>query len=100
MNLGDILPIPNKERRIVINPERNFSRAEIYNFTNQAVGLVKVKKSKDIIKNCIENWEFATLGKITQKKLIEKSGLCKNTIEKYCKYFKEDIVKKNTLFLC
>ena len=92
MRLSDIEPIANKERRIIFDPESKLNRLEKITITNQVLGELRCEKSRNTIRHCIENWEFETLGKITQQKLIDVSGLCKNTIEKYYKEFK-DLIK-------
>lgn len=88
MKLSDIEPILNKERRVIFSPESELNRLEKITITNKVLGELKCEKSRNRIKQCIENWDFESLGKITQLKLIEVSGLCKNTIEKYYKEFK------------
>jgi hypothetical protein len=93
--LDDIEPILNKERRIIFNPEAKLDRKQKSLRTNKVTGEIRKEKSRQKIRDALDNWNFKTLGKITQNKLIEISGLSKNTVEKYGKEFRQRIQNLN-----
>ncbi|MFZ4931793.1 BT4734/BF3469 family protein [Chryseobacterium sp. Mn2064] len=93
--LDDIEPILNKERRIIFNPEAKLDRKQKSLRTNKVTGEIRKEKSRQKIRDALDNWNFKTLGKITQNKLIEISGLSKNTVEKFGKEFRERIKLMN-----
>lgn len=98
MSLSNIEPVLNKQRRILFDLESKLNRLEKIKIANQILGLLKMEKSRTIISECIENWDFETFGKITQTKLAKESGLNIKTVEKYYKEFKSVIRKNNKLF--
>lgn len=97
--LDNIKPILNKKRRIVFNPETKLNRKQKMLKVNQVTGLLKEEKSRQKINNSINNWDFKIIGKITQKKLANETGLNIKTIEKYYKEFKNVIQSYNQSYL-
>ena len=73
---------------------------------NQGVGQNKnditKDKNRDMIYDTLKNWDFNENGKITVRKVADKTGLAKKTIEKNWKTFKtiaESINNQNKNFL-
>lgn len=95
MRLTDIEAIQNKERRVLFNPECEFNRIEKLTIVNQALGVLKKEKSRTKIRECIDSWDYESLGKITQVKLAIETGLNIKTVEKYYKEFKMIIKKRH-----
>ncbi|KFF75995.1 hypothetical protein HX13_01165 [Chryseobacterium sp. P1-3] len=90
--------IYNKERRVIFNPDKKLNKKQKSFITNGIVGEIRKEKSKQKIRDSLDNWDFECLGKITQQKLVKVSGLCKNTIESYGKEFRERIKQMNEDF--
>lgn len=86
----DILqPLLNTPRRVIFNPESNLSAKEKRALTNKITGQNKSKKTIEKLRNFVDNWDYKSLGKITQKKLKKETGMNIKTIEKYYKYIKK-----------
>lgn len=100
MGLSEIEPILNKDRRIIFNPESKLSRSEKIVIVNQNLGLLKMEKTRKIIREYIDYWDYESLGKITQQKLAKETGLNIKTIEKYYKEFGVWIKSKNDKCVC
>lgn len=98
MSLLEIAPILNKDRRIIFNPESKLSRSEKTVIINQTLGVLKEEKSRTKIRECIDSWDYESLGNITQVKLAIETGLNIKTVEKYYKEFKLLVRKSNKLF--
>lgn len=96
--LDDIEPILNKERRIIFNPEAKLDRKQKSLRTNKVTGEIRKEKSRQKIRDVLNNWNFESLGKINHQKLAKVSGLCKNTIESYGKEFRVIIKQLNEDF--
>lgn len=99
LNNESLEPIYNKPRRIIFNPNLNITNEKKRKITNKYLGQLRVKRTKFEIKECLENWDFDNLGKVTQKKLALETRKNIKTIEKYYKYFKEHvyIINQSTL---
>ncbi|WP_312764480.1 BT4734/BF3469 family protein [Epilithonimonas sp.] len=93
--LENVSPMLNKERRVLFNPIFKLDRKQKSKVTNEITGKIRKEKTKMKMKKSIDSWEFQTLGKITQVKLANQTGLNIKTIEKYYKEFKLEIKKKN-----
>lgn len=88
---GKIEIYNNKKRRILFNPEFKISGNERRKLTNKVLGKIKSDKTKQIIYNCIENWNFNLYGKITQPSLELKLDRKISTIKRYWSEFKDYI---------
>lgn len=94
----DSEPILNEERRFLFNPKKKLTHKEKMKIVNSINGKAKVEKTLKEIEIALINWDFKIQGKITINSLIKATGKCKNTIEKYYKYFKELRIRKNKEF--
>ena len=87
--------ILNKSKRFLFNPDSNLSKKEKIQITAPIMGQRKSSKTLEEIRDVLIKWDIKKQGKVTIKSLITESGKCKNTIEKYYKYFKELRTKIN-----
>ncbi len=96
-SVGTLTPIITK--RYIVHAFNSCLSVEEKRSLNGAVGSkVKVNESKKKIRSAIDSWDFPSKGKITQKTLKEKTGMSKNTIEKYYPEFKAGIIDLNLGF--
>lgn len=91
----DIEPILNNERRFLFNPEFNLSRKDKQKIVGELNGKARSKKTLLNLYEVVKNWCVETDGKLTQKTLIKKSGRNKKTVEKYYRFFKDDVARIN-----
>ncbi|MFK2818991.1 hypothetical protein U0L90_02590 [Flavobacteriaceae sp. LMIT009] len=98
LKLKEINPIFNKKRRVLFNPDFNLTKGEKIRTANKLLGSIKSKKTKTEIESCLNNWNFKNYGKVTQKKLARVSKKNIKTIEKYYKFFKDDVQSINQSF--
>lgn len=73
--------IINKKRRMFYNPDYKFSTKEKRAILNKAIGEHKIKLKLEKLTKILDNWDFENLGKITQVKIADISGLHINTIK-------------------
>lgn len=79
----------NEERRLIFNP-----RIKILNkmkIVNTILGQMKSKLTEETIYIALENWDFDTYGKITQKKVADLTCKSIATIKRYWNRFKSFI---------
>ncbi|WP_027137409.1 primase C-terminal domain-containing protein [Gaetbulibacter saemankumensis] len=88
----------NKERRILFNPNKEFTFKEKMEISNRELGKLRSEKTKDIIYECIEIWDFNTLGKITQKKIADEITPSISTVKRHWEEFKSYVKELNTDF--
>lgn len=85
---GELQMYLNKERRILFNPNLELTKQEKQQITGQEVGKVRRDATQMKIYKTLENWDFKTNGKITQKKVALISGFSIITIKRYWDEFK------------
>ncbi|MEN3324807.1 hypothetical protein VP395_13800 [Mariniflexile soesokkakense] len=90
MSVKDPKPLYNKERRILFNPKKKYSRKEKMAIINPILGKKRREKTYEELKECVKNWNYEELGKVTEKKLIKASGKSKNTVRRYYRQIKDD----------
>ncbi|KIO50946.1 BT4734/BF3469 family protein [Flavobacterium hibernum] len=88
-------PYLNKERRLLFNPNIKMDKKEKQKISGQEMGKIKRGQTEKEIYEVIENWDFETDGKITQKKVATKSGKSIVTIKRYWNNFKDYTVDLN-----
>lgn len=86
---------PNAFRRFIYNPDYILSSKDKRCESMKVLNEDRVRNTKKNIEDFINLWDFKSLGKITQSKLIEVSGKNKKTVEKYYPQFKEKIKQLN-----
>lgn len=87
---GTLTPIKfNKKRMVIFNKKFDAKPIEKLIIAGGEINKLKSKKSKQKIYDSLENWNFDSLGKITQIKLIAVSQLNKKTVRKYWSEFKD-----------
>jgi hypothetical protein len=86
----------NRERRILINPNMNFTKEERRQITGREIGNFRKVKTSLLINQTIEDWDFEANGKITREKVAEKSGKSLGTIKRYWVNFKDFVRVLNT----
>lgn len=80
----DILnPLLNKPRRIIFNPDFNFTKKEKIEISNRLNGERKSEKTREKINMVLKNWDFDKNGKVTQKKIAELSGTSPSTVKRH-----------------
>lgn len=82
-------PFYNKARRYLINKSIVIGKKEQAKLRGKLNARAKTEKTITKLQNIINEWNFEELGKITQKKLKEVSGMNIKTVEKYYKYLKK-----------
>ncbi|WP_431107191.1 hypothetical protein [Winogradskyella poriferorum] len=85
----------NKERRIIFNPICKMSFKEKMKIVNGELGTLKSKRTTEKINECIEEWDFETLGKITQVKAAHVIGVSVSTVKRYWVNFKTHVRELN-----
>ena len=91
----------HKERRFLFNPNSTLSKHEKNQITGHEIGRIRKEAKSKLIYNYLENWDFETNGKITQKKLSEVSNIPLQTLKKpyYWTQFKDYVGDLNSSFL-
>lgn len=88
----------NKERRILFNPNMNFTREERFKIIGGELGKVRRTKKSLLIYQTIENWDFEVDGKIIQKKVAKKANQSIATIKRYWHEFKNYVEDLNNSY--
>lgn len=78
----------NQERRIIFNPAYEMKFKQIMEIVNKELGQMTREKTKAIIYAIVEDWNFKSNGKITQKKVANISEKSIATVKRYWHYFK------------
>lgn len=73
----------NKERRILFNPNLEFTKQEKQQITGREVGKVRKDATQKKIYETLESWDFEKNGKITQKKVALIAEFSIATIKRY-----------------
>ena len=69
---ADIIePIFNSPRRVIFNPKCKLSKSEKMKIVNKHLGELRIQKTKSEIKECLDNWNYDKLGRVTQKNLLK-----------------------------
>ncbi|GHA51513.1 hypothetical protein GCM10007103_35000 [Salinimicrobium marinum] len=84
---GDLIPIENWPRYVVFS--KNVSTKERQIIGAQVAGRNKRNKTLRKIHECLDDWDLHNDGKVTNKKIAEKTGLAKKTVDKYSPKFRE-----------
>lgn len=85
--------IPNSPRSIIVDPSLSKkSKQKLYGW---ASGQVRANKSIQKIRDCLDNWDLESSGKVTNKKIADLTGLYIDTVKKYSPDFKEQKNKIN-----
>src|SRR5690606_25296748 len=86
---GELRMIYNQERRVLFNPTYSFSINKKMQIVNMVLGGERSQKSKELIYQALEGWDFETKGKVTQKKITEITGLSIATVKRYWAGFQD-----------
>lgn len=96
---GTLKPIYfNKKRKIVFNKDSKLNKEEKLNICSIELAKKRTEDSKQKLYNIIEDWDFNTYGKISQRKIYNNFNICQKTVEKYYNEFKEYISDLNNMF--
>ncbi|OEK07283.1 hypothetical protein A8C32_17750 [Flavivirga aquatica] len=87
----------NSKRKILFNPKYKLTREEKMVIVNREMGKLRVKKSQQKIYNAIENWDFSLFKKITQKNVVECSGVSIATVKRHWSVFKDYVKEFNDI---
>jgi hypothetical protein len=79
----------NEERRILFNPAVKISFKDKMAIVNSELGTLKKERTMAAIYNILEDWDFKSDGKITQKKVRDKLGCHISTIGRHWDGFKD-----------
>lgn len=85
----------NEKKRFLFNPDYDLTTKEKQSLVMTALNRDKGLKSLEIIEAVVKDWDFMAEGKITQKKLSEKTKKNIKTIKKYFPKFKQKIKHLN-----
>jgi hypothetical protein len=92
---GNLKMIFNKERRIIFNPENKISFKEKMAIVNKELGIIAKEKTTETIYACIEEWDFNSNEKITQKKVAKSLDKSVSTVKRYWDNFKDYVAELN-----
>jgi hypothetical protein len=94
---GELIMIFNKERRIIFNPNPNhkISFKDKMGIVNKELGKLRKKVTEETIYACIEEWDFNSNEKITQKKVAKSLDKSVSTVKRYWYNFKEYVKELN-----
>lgn len=95
---GELEVYLNKERRVLFNPFVTISRQEKYQIVGSINGFVRKEKTRQIIYETLENWDFKKEGKIIQKKVAKLANKSLPTVKKYWSEFKNYVEELNRFF--
>lgn len=98
MNVEDIKPVLNDERRFVFNSDYELSTREKRQEVMKVLNSDRVKKSKMNMEYAISVWDFETDGNISQKGLALKIPMNIKTVKKYYPLYKSDIRMLNNIY--
>lgn len=93
---GDLFPIDNWKRYIVFS--ENVPTKERQILGAKVAGRNKRRKTIAKIQECLDDWDLSNDGKVTNKKIAEKTGLAKKTVDKYSKLHfaaQKDLINNN-----
>ncbi len=85
----------NKERRIIFNPSHKMIFKEKMDIVNKELGNMASERASEKIYECIEEWDFESLGKITQSKTALLIGVHVSTVKRYWSNFKSYVKELN-----
>jgi hypothetical protein len=85
----------NQERRILFNPAIKIPFKEKMVIVNREMGTLKQESRMAIIYSILEDWDFKSDGKITQKKVRDKISCSISTIGRYWSTFKDYVSDLN-----
>lgn len=86
----------NKERRILFNPNMKFTPKEKCQIRGREMGNFRSNKTRQLIYDTIESWDFEANGKITAEKVANISKKSLTTIKRYWSEFKDYVKDLNT----
>lgn len=97
---GELQMYSNKERRILFNPNFEFTKKEKQQISGREVGKTRRDAKSSKIYEFLENWDFEKNGKITQKKVAVVANIPLSTIKKpyYWSQFKDYVKELNEMF--
>jgi len=98
MNIENIVPIENANRRFVFNKDYGLTSTEKRQEVMKILNSDRTSKSIKNIENAINEWDFNIDGKITQKALSLKIPMNIKTVKKYYPEFKSEIQQLNNEF--
>ena len=96
MDTGDLFPILNVQRYTAFS--ENVSTKDRQIIGAKVAGRNKRRKTLQKIQDCLNSWDL-NLGKATNKKIAEITGLAQKTVDKYSKFFKDqkEIINNNVI---
>ena len=92
---GELEMFYNKERRIIFNPDERITFKEKMKIVNRELGAMASERTTEKIYECIEEWDFESLGKITQTKIALVIGVSVSTVKRYWGNFKSFVKELN-----
>lgn len=98
MNIDNIVPTQNAERRFVFNSDYALTIKEKRQEVMKVINSDRRKKSKMKIENTILEWDYKSDGKITQKGIANKIPMNIKTVKNYYPLFKSDIQTLNNKY--
>lgn len=94
----DLVLTLNETKRFFFNPDYDLTTKEKQSVVMTALNKDKGRKSVESIEAAIQDWDFVSQGKITQKNLAVVTGKNIKTIKKYYPIFKQEIKRLNKEF--
>jgi hypothetical protein len=79
---GELQMYCNKERRVLINPNMEFTKQDKQEIFRREVGKVRKEAKRKKIYTILENWDKEKNGKITQKKVSVVANIPLSTLKK------------------
>ncbi|TXD53653.1 hypothetical protein [Polaribacter sp. IC063] len=95
---NDLKMFYNKKRRILFNPNNKISFKDKMKIVNKVLSGMAKERTTEKIYECIEEWDFESNGKITQKKIASLLQLSISTVKRYWCNFKSFVNYLNNDF--
>lgn len=93
---GTLKPILDvKKRKIIISKTAGLSYSDKRSLVLELLAERKAEVSIQKLYDIIEDWDWSTYGKISQKKIYKNHPISKKTVEKYWSEFKEFVAELN-----
>ena len=92
-NNGTLKPFYSKRK--IFFKDNSLCKTDKFKICNVVLSENKTTESQNKLYNIIEQWDFDTLGKISQAKIVKNNTISKKTVEKYYYIFKDYITELN-----
>ncbi|MDR6546693.1 hypothetical protein J2810_002753 [Chryseobacterium rhizosphaerae] len=96
-NLDGVEPILNAERRFLYDKSKRLTPTDKRKLNIKQVHQDRTNKTKAELLEAMQKWDYDSYGKITIEKLYLFTGKSKNTVDKYYKELKAQLIPQSRL---